>query len=223
MERVFAIAEQPIDDSLFVAVAIGEPEPNQRHVGILHRTANSTHFLLHLAWHCILKNEAVLPDYFRLWAVPTIEPVRLRTVAAVCRRVWRKNAAGGLPYAFSSPEDSFDAATGALLLGPSRFGLTCASFVFGLFQAAGLQLALYGEWPQGRSGDQEWQEAMIEKLTGRADAEHIDHLRTEIGAARYRPEEVAAAAALAPPPAPFEKAAALGEQIVARLQQPAKL
>jgi hypothetical protein len=218
MDRVLAIAEQEIDSSLFAVVVIGQPEPGQRHIGILHRTADAEPNLLHLAWHCLLRNEAGIPDYMHLWTSPAVEPERLRVVAALCRRVWRKNDAGGIPYAFSHPSDSFEAATGEFLVGPARFGLTCASFVLAVFDAAGLRLVEYDTWVCDRPGDREWQEKIIAKLAGRASQEHIDHLRNEIGAVRFRPEEVAAATTLVLP-ATYAHTAALGEKIVARLEE----
>jgi hypothetical protein len=133
--------------------------------------------------------------------------------------LWRKNQRGGIPYAFSSPDQSFDPATGDYLLGPSRFGLTCASFVLAVFQAAGLSLADYATWPADRPGDRQWQEKIVQLLEGRADQDHVEHVRREVGAVRYRPEEVAAAMALAPPPATFQQAEELGRQIIERINE----
>ena len=203
------INEVPVDEQLPVIVMIGEPIPNQRHIGILHRESDASPKFLHLAWHCILQNESDIPDYMRLWTTPSVEPVRLRLVAALCRLVWRKNESDGIPYAFSSPANTIDATSGAVLLGPSRFGLTCATFVLALFDAVGIRIAQYATWPQDRQGDIEWQTQIIASLLSRAAPEHIEHLQSEVGAARFRPEEVAASAAIAPPAAEFEAASVL--------------
>jgi len=149
----------------------------------------------------------------------TVPPARQRSIAAFCRRVWRKNSKKGIPYAFSNPGQSFDDETGRFLIGPSRFGLTCASFVLAVFDAAGFPLAEYGSWPVDRTGDREWQEKIVDLLQSRAEPEHITHLRNEIGAVRYRPEEVAASTALAPPPVNFIQAEKLGTQILGRLKE----
>lgn len=217
MDCVHAIGERPIDSSQVVAVLIGESGVDQRHIGIFHRSADSGSALLHLAWHCRLQNDAALPDYMKVWIAPRFTPRRLVQVAALCRRIWRKNDEGGIPYAFSNPSGAFDVATGEILLGPTQFGLTCASFVFAVFDAAGLKLAQYETWPVDRVGDQEWQEKIIALLEDKAEPAHIEHLRTEIGAVRYRPEEVAAASALAPPEAEFNEASSLGKQILEML------
>jgi hypothetical protein len=219
MKRVSAIAERPIDPSLFAVVVIGEPEENQRHIGILHRTEKSEPTLLHLAWHCQLHDDEELPDYMTLWAAPNIKPKRLRSFAALCRRVWRKNAKGGVPYAFSSPGNAFDPTTGAFLVGPTCYGLTCATFVLALFHTAGLRLANYHTWTQDRQGDREWQESIVKSLEGRTTDEHIQHIRAETGAARFRPEEVAASVALMPPAVNFNSASALGQKIVEKLHE----
>ena len=105
------------------------------------------------------------------------------------------------------------------LLGPSQFGLTCASFVLAVFPAAGLALADYATWPSDRPGDRQWQEKIIQSLEGRADQTHLEHPHNEIGAVRYRPEEVAAATALAPPAVQFERAEHLGMQILDRMKR----
>lgn len=213
MNRVFELSQRAIDESRFAAVVIGEPEPNQRHIGIWHCAGDGNANVLHLAWHCLLCNHAT-PSYFSLWIELAFEPERLRQLAAFCRRVWRKNNATGIPYAFSAPRGAMRSFTGEILLGPTRFGLTCASFVLAVFEAAGLDLIQYNTWALNRPGDQEWQQQIIEKLRPRAEQSHIDKIQSEIGAVRYRPEEVAAGAALSPPPADFAAASEFGEQIV---------
>jgi len=218
MDRVFTLAENPVSAEHWVVVTIGASDTAQRHIGVLHRHQNSGLQLLHLAWHCHLRNDAVLPNYMTLWVVPAVPTARQRSVAAFCRRVWRKNGQDGIPYAFSDPAASFDSVTGEFLIGPSLFGLTCASFVLALFHAAGLPLADYDSWPVDRSGDREWQEKIVATLESQqVEQQHLEHLRSEIGAVRYRPEEVVAATILAPPPTSFESASGLGERILTRL------
>jgi hypothetical protein len=87
-------------------------------------------------------------------------------------------------------------------------------------ESVGLSLLAYDAWPSDRAGDLEWRESIIKRLEldGTASKAHLDSLRSDMRAVRYRPEEVAAGAALAPPPADFGRASALGQQIVALLQ-----
>jgi len=218
MDRVFSFVESPVGEQQWTTVVVGEPEADQRHIGILHRDQNEGLQLLHLAWHCLLQNDSELPDYMVVWIELNVPLARQKSVAAFCRRVWKKNGQDKIPYAFSRPDGSFDAATGEYLIDPSRFGLTCASFVLALFHAAGLAIAEYESWPVNREGDRDWQESIIAKLEGRASPEHIEHLRSEIGTVRYRPEEVAAAATLAPPAATFEQTRGLALQIADKIR-----
>jgi len=224
MDRVFTFADQPAEAGHWVVVAVGEPNLDQRHIGVMHRDSNGQLQFLHLAWHCRLQNDDHRPEYLSLWVAPSVPAERQRIIAAFCRRVWRKNERDGIPYAFSNPQDSLDPATGEFLVGPTRFGLTCSSFVLALFHAAGLQLAVYESWPADRAGDREWQQSIIAELESKhTEQRHIDHLRSEIGAVRFRPEEVAASAAHAPPPAEFQRAEPLGQQILNRIREAAGL
>jgi hypothetical protein len=223
MDQIGDMATDPVSSAQFVAVLIGEPSPGQRHIGVWYRAdvdgiGNGESNTIHLAWHCQLERVNQPPDCFTLWVKPSYPVRRLRQAATYFRLVAATNDRGAIPYAFSSPIDSMDPETGALLLGPTRFGLTCASFVLALFHGARLPLIDYSTWISDRPGDRKWQEDIVENLVNRADATHIHHVRSEIGAVRFRPEEVAAGASLAPPPADFERASVLGQQIVVLLQ-----
>jgi hypothetical protein len=219
MDRVFTFADVPGTAEHWVVVAAGEPSRDQRHIGVMYRERNAKYHFLHLAWHCRLRNDSDRPDYLSVWVAPNVPAERQRSIAAFCRRVWRKNEKNGIPYAFSKPHGALDPTTGSFLIGPSRFGLTCSSFVLELLNAAGLQVAEYASWPVGREGDREWQQAIIAQLeTQGAEQEHIEHLRGEIGAVRFRPEEVAAATAHAPPAVGFQQADELGRQILNRIR-----
>lgn len=219
MDRVFTFADARAEAGHWVVVAVGEPNPDQRHIGILHRNRNAHLQFLHLAWHCRLRNDDNRPDYLSVWVAPSVPAQRQRIMAAFCRRVWRKNERDGIPYAFSNPQGSLDPATGAFLIGPTRFGLTCSSFVLAVFHAAGLQLADYESWPADRDGDSQWQQSIIAELNSQQTEQgHIEHLRSEIGAVRFRPEEVAASTAHAPPPVAFQQAEEGGQQILNRIR-----
>ena len=62
------------------------------------------------------------------------------------------------------PNDCFDAETGEFLIGPTRYGLTCADLALAVFDLAGLRLARYETWPIGRPGDREWQLWVADQL-----------------------------------------------------------
>jgi len=159
--RAFSQQDRPIEDIEFAAIAISAVSPTQRHIGLLHRDSSSV-LLLHLAWHHDLRNHSPGPNY--IWISPRVPSRRLRHVAAKCRQVWRANP-DGIPYAFSPPNDCFDANTGAYLLGPTGHGLTCASFVLAVFESVGLRLVDQETWPANRAGDEEWKQWVLLQLT----------------------------------------------------------
>lgn len=219
MMRVHSVTSKPLEHVGPVAVAIGTTAPNQRHIGVLHRDADAGRLLmLHLRWHFRLSNDE--PDVSFLWVDPAAHPKRLVQVAAICRQVWRANQTGGIPYGFSEPADCLDPETCKFLVGESRLGLTCASFVLAVFHRAGLQLVNYPSWPLNRPGDREWQESIINLLESKgAELNHVAALRSEVGhgAVRYRPEEIAGAATEASLPVAFSLASERGRGILEKL------
>lgn len=215
MQRVHRTSERSLHADEHTAISIGQPNEAQRHIGILYRDSESGEILmLHLAMHHDLQNGT--PDPSFLWVSPDIDPKRARQVGVICRSIWNSNGKY-IPYAFSQPNDSFDENTWRFLIGPTRHGLTCATFVLAVFHHARLPLLDYSSWPTNRPGDAEWQQKIISWLKGRASEEHIRLLESEVGCVRYRPEEVAAAGTINPLPATFQIAAERGQQIVARL------
>ncbi len=218
MDRVFSAVQRPYSDIPHVAVAIGKtPTPGQYHVGILHRESNSSNvLLLDLAWHCLLRNVSAGPDYF--WVDLPIPARRAQNIAARCRQIWKRNGSSTIPYGFSHPGDCFDNATGQYLFGATRVGLTCASFVLAVFHFAGVPLIRYETWPTERAGDREWQEHLLSLLQGSATSDHISAIRSEIGAVRYRPLDVAGSATQTPP-VEFEVASQFAEQVLLMIER----
>jgi hypothetical protein len=220
-DRVYTVRERPFDDLQHVGIVITllRERPGQRHVGILHKDESTKEVrVLHLAWHNKLKNN--LPKSSYAWVDPPILERRARQVAAFCRRVYRANSSG-IPYAFSPASDCFSEHTGKFLLGPNRNGLTCSSFVLGVFHSAGLPLIQYDTWPESREGDDEWQRYIIDQLTESGAAlTHIRAVQSEVaaGAVRYRPEEVAGAGTAEDLPAPFVEVRRLADEILVKLR-----
>ena len=219
--RLYSSQQRSFSEIRHVAVVIAVVRQGQQHAGILHKEETLDEVLLaHLAWHNQLKNSEPKDAY--LWIDPPIPTLRARQVAARCRQILRANKRG-IPYAFSAPNDSFDDETGSFLFGPTRAGLTCASFVLAVFDSAGIRLANYATWPQQRDGDLEWQQFIIEQLEeDGADAEHVAFVRNEIGAVRYRPEDVAGCAAADQLPCRFDVAEPLSEEILKQLESHGK-
>jgi len=196
VERVHAIEDRLISEIKFAAVAIGisDPDsPHQFHTGVIHLESSGVFSMLHLEWHQQLVSTDV--DRGFLWIEIDVDEDRLRAVAALCRRIARTNHDGRISYGFSSPNGAFDEATGRYLLGPTQTGLTCATFVLAVFEAAKFPLIDLDSWPTADEFDQRWQRwiaGMLKRFTD--DSAHADAVLGEVGVARIRPEHVAAAA-----------------------------
>lgn len=217
MERVHLNAEKPFSEMRFVAVALKAIDAAQLHVGLLHRGDNQQEpRLLHLAWHLDLRNEAVRGKY--VWVDPAVHERRAKQVAAFCRLVWRQNGRS-IPYGFSPPSDCFDPGTARFLFGNTTLGLTCATFVIAVFHAVGLRLLDLDSWPQ-RADDESWQRRILDVLRQHgASPDHVRSVEAELGAERFRPEEVGGASAHRPWPVEFPIALELGKRIVTLLAQ----
>jgi len=213
MERVRVPEQHPVSGIPHVAVAIKANSLAQRHIGVLHRSVDGDQVrLLHLAWHCDLRNDDPKSSY--IWIDLPIDPLRAKQVAAMCRKIWRSNGAKHIPYALRFPNDCFDAKTGAFLIGKGTLGLTCATFVLALFQSCGLAMVDLATW-QNREDDLAWQEQCIQELEkSKADRGHIEAITTEIGCIRFRPEDVAGAAANTPWPVAFAQATQMSSILV---------
>lgn len=219
MDRVYCVEEKPLGEIRDVAFAISEPKQDQRHIGILHRTDDAV-MLLELQWHHQLCNSPSENSGF-LWIAPDFPPRRLAQVSDICRKIWRANQRGEIPYGFSQPTDCFDKETCRWIIGPSGHGLTCASFVIAVFVRAGLTLIQCDTWPTSRPGDKEWQEKIVSWLTKtNASQEHVEAVRNDIGSVRYRPEEVAGAGVQRKYPVAFKDAEGMGQAIVELLRHP---
>ena len=201
MDRIYRQQDHPLSENMYVAVAIAEPSANQRHTGMFFRfNATDPHEFLHLEWHCRLSRELLNSGF--LWVDPAIPSRRLKQVAAICDAIASANTPDQIPYSFSPPNDCFDEQDCTFLLGPTRTGLTCASFVLAVFHRAGVQLIKYGTWPKPTQEDIEWQRNILSILQRQqlqpqsaVTQAHIKCVQSEVGNfARYRPEHVAAAA-----------------------------
>lgn len=205
--------QMPYAKIRFAAVGITNPQPGQMHAALLYENANGEIHALHFCWHHRWRDEAAPPGYF--WAQPAVRPSIARSLAALCRMVAEQRALGEIPFAFRiDPLALFDRGTGRFL-GPEGQGLTCATFVLAMFASIGLKLVLGSDWPQ-RACDRDWQGRVLQLLAAH-DPVHASLLRSELGAIRYRPEEVIAAAAQKTRPVPFQVALMNGRDVLKRM------
>ncbi|WP_442510546.1 hypothetical protein SH528x_002171 [Novipirellula sp. SH528] len=196
MDRVHAPENLDVDSIEHAAIAIGIPDlerPHQLHAGVVFRKSSDSIKLLHLRFHQDLAEEEVANSYFII-ECDFIEE-RLQAVSALCRRIARRYLGGGISYGFTPPNDVFDGITGELLLDPTDTGLTCATFVLAVFQAARLPLVDLETWPPADELDRRWQRWVVEMLRRHTDDDaHANAVMSDVGAGRIRPEHVAAAA-----------------------------
>ena len=165
--------------------------------------------LLHLAFHFLLSSDVAHDGYS--WIEPRLSEALQRRVAAMCEHVWDLHGgAQDVPYAFRLLKRSFP--EGKLLLGPTEYGLTCATFVIAVFRGAGIELVDVETW-EPRSGDDIGFSALLKVLERHADKEHTDFVRTEAGCALFRPAEVAAATAMSPMPVSMQRADPAGKKV----------
>lgn len=218
MDRVHRSPAKPISGMGHVGVRIKACGAHQRHIGLLHRHEQAGEIrFLHLAWHGDLRDEPA-PFDDCIWVEPDLHPVRARQLAARCRQIARANGRY-VPYGFSPPTARFDEMTGRFLFGPTSTGLTCASFVLAVFDYARVPLVSYASW-EPRPDDALWQQGVVELLRQHGAPEgHVAAVTAELGAVRYRPEEVAGAAALWPPSVSFGAACAAAEGVLRLLAQ----
>lgn len=219
VQRLHLPNESHNDTVPHVAVAIANL-PHGTHTGIVHRDPSQGFLLLEHAFHYDLRNDAPSSEYG--WVTPNIPLERARSVAGVCRLIWRRNSEGrnlGFPYALRHDSSSrFDTLTGTLVLGQQGKGLTCATFVLVVFNSCGLPLLDFVNWPF-RDADEEWQRKIVEILRRKLcdDIEHVEAVESEIGSSRFRCEEVAGACTVDELPASFSAAEEAGRRIVAEL------
>ncbi|HSN98643.1 MAG TPA: hypothetical protein VLS89_10180 [Candidatus Nanopelagicales bacterium] len=181
--------------------------------------------LLHFAWHHDLREDAVIRRY--AWLELPIPRAKGVLITELCRLLAEKYAGrrSKLAYALRYGDGTFDPGNGEFL-SQGGHGLTCATFVLAVFASYGVRLLRTEEW-QPRPDDLQWQQEILAQLQlglhdkdpGRSvDPRHIEDVEREIGCARFRPGEVAAAGAVQKLPLGFEDAKGIAEAIVHALR-----
>jgi len=195
--QVRVAGKNGFDDIRSLAIAISG-DSSRRHVGILFRPDEQPVQLIHLGWHGLLEREPPSNDY--CWvSVKDIHPVVLDNIADWLPQVWRENGRA-IPYSIKPFDvDPFDE-NGKLRATLPGEGFTCATFVLWVFHHFKVGLIDAGTW-QDRPDDRQWRAWIVEMLERTKIKYQIpdDHIEAQTPyvrhAARFRPEEVAGAAA----------------------------
>lgn len=205
---------RPFDKIRRLGVVIRFVKPPQSHCGILYHLDDEDPKILHLAWHKKLCCEAPSNDY--LWADVGLDDYNQDVIAATFANMMVN--AGDVSYGLDSNYICFDA-DGTYRAPPAGKGLTCATFIVAVFRSHGYEICDQPTWPD-RGEDQVWQNWVTDMMerTG-VEPEHINLVRQDIGAKRFKPDEVVASASMADQdwPIKFQDARTLADQIMAEL------
>ncbi len=174
------------------AVAIRSFTNGLTHAAVLNRSGAKV-LALEVRAHGELCNNVASPSLS--FVEMDIEPERASMLAARCRLIHKRHGQMGLPYAFRYEVTRFSP-DGSIVLGPQEHGVTCATFVLAVLASEGIELVDVPTWPAADSDDQRWKTIMINVVRAK-DPTHAETLFSqEMGAPRFRPEEVAGAAAV---------------------------
>jgi hypothetical protein len=141
LKRFYCPGEHPSADP-YLAVGILHVGDDQLHVAIVYQpTPDADSTLLELRAHRDLNCTEYLPRRAYGLAVfcpngEEMAPERLPSVAATCRRIYKKHNQSELPYSFAL-KSSLNR-NGDFIHGDTNApGFTCATFVLAVFDAAG--------------------------------------------------------------------------------------
>jgi hypothetical protein len=186
------------------------PGPAQQiHIGLLHKVEDGRPYILNLRHFSDLRNDDPSDSY--RWVQVDLDDVNRRLVVALCRLLAKKLPS--IPFGFTFNRNYFSQA-GDYILGEFGDGLTCATFVMAVFATYNIPLLKIQEWATSRE-DQLWQYGQVGQVQVTRGPFVAEAIARHIGAPRYRPEHVTAAAAISTNRSlGFKEAEKLGKRIV---------
>ncbi len=197
-KNIFNPTERPFEEIESAATVITKSGDNF-HLGLIYRNPETEELrFLHLAWHLDLVDQDLPGNGKYLWGCPDLPEERVMDIAIRCLLVIDANSKGEVPYAFSYPNDFFNAETGQMLLGSRGVGLTCATFVMAIFHMANINLINYSSWRE-RKSDKYFQQYIVSQMEkNRVPKAHIEEVLKEVNGLRFRPSEVMASTVTPP-------------------------
>jgi hypothetical protein len=203
-------SDAPFDGVSDFGVAIREIDHAQNHCAILYKLDGRVARFCHFADHYDLRGEIAHDPY--LWADAGLDPANRRFVAA-----WVGNLhinKDNIPYGLDSAGCCFDVATGEFITPPIGKGLTCSTFITTVLRSLGFDVLKEKEWPE-RPEDTAFGQKVVEMLVAaHADGDHVKAVKADIGAQRFRPEEVVGATTLSTWPVGFTDARAVADAVM---------
>jgi hypothetical protein len=190
---VYPASERPFSTVQNVGIAVRQIErpdrPVSRHCGLLYKVDGGQTRLLHFAFHCDLRDELAKEPY--LWANIGFDEINGRFVAAYAAQLTHNS--NNIPYGLDASGSCFDPSSGDFIQPPLGKGLTCATFITAVLGSLGFQLLLQQSWVEREEDEEYGKNVVLDLKEYGASESHISAVVTDIGAIRFRPEEVAGA------------------------------
>jgi len=194
--KIRPAAGEGIEAAGILGISIMETQPGQRHVGLLIRPEKMQGALMHvhMGWDGADHFFCEPPPTKAYWIdFESVDEVAQANIADIVHTIFQSNSETGLPYSVMLREGHSFNLTNHKVEVEFGEGFTCASFVLASLAAAQLELVNRASWPY-REEDEKWQRLMIGHYLARTNKPLAEAQRDQIGkAARFRPEEVAAA------------------------------
>jgi hypothetical protein len=176
------------------------------HCGVYYESAGGDIELLHLSLHNRLLSESPSAYYFN---IPSrFAPREQIAISDYCRLVYNTHRKHGLRFSVTRT-DAFDPRTAALLIDEPGVGFSCATFVKAIFDGTRLPLVDSKTWADADSEDRDWLLRLLAVFKGiyiyLVDQKHFAQVDVSCNWSRYKPEQIAFAASVAPPMATFKQ------------------
>ena len=205
-----------------------EPTSDGTHTGLLF-SVEGVPCKQEVQWHEMFRSshlEQAAPPYVE----PAMENEEINDVTGLCRLIHRRHNGVQkyrIPYAFDAKDVEIEPVSGLISFGKG-FGLTCATFVLKVFDAARVPLVDTEGWPARASDADRFQRLLDLMRAGipqfripPASAEHIRHVEGQLSCIRVRPEEVAGSGLIDREPTPNHSVVIpAGEWILENLAPP---
>ncbi|NOX09766.1 MAG: hypothetical protein GXP22_09840 [Gammaproteobacteria bacterium] len=221
---IYAHKDNSFDNIEHIGIAITDVSEAQNHIGILYKISEEQSVqILHLGWNRLLLNQIASDKPKYLWLHCGLDPYSKSSLAAFCQLVIDVNGRDRINYGIDLVGHGFEHSTGKWVPKKLSDGLTCASFIMEIFSAQGHILIDLETW-ESRDSDAQWQDYILTLLSEELGNDHsyIIEQREKIGCYRFRPEEVAAAAAQDSYPVSFNDCVRFSQEIVSAIEDSKK-
>ena len=174
------------------------------HCGLFYEDVSGSVKFLHFAKQAKLFSDDESAEYYEV-RCPLPERDKI-AVSDFCRLVFRSHASKGLRYAATRTDEFLP--DGSLRVDKHGTGFTCSTFVKAILAVIGRPVLQDATWPPASFEDLDWMRKIFKWMGGllksAASKKHFAKVDLNCRWSRFKPEEVAAAMTLAPPPAEYK-------------------